>query len=85
MPVRKLSVALDSKVAKAAVTSAARRGLSVSAWLNQAAENALRIEAGLAAVAEWEAKHGRLTDAELAAADRVFERSSRGRTERRAS
>jgi hypothetical protein len=37
--------------------------------MNRAAENALAIEDGLAAVAEWEAEHGELTEDELAAAD----------------
>lgn len=84
MPVRKLSVALDPKIARAAAASANRGGLTLSAWLNRAAANALAIEAGLAAVAAWEAEHGRLTREELAAADRVLERRARGRRERRA-
>ena len=85
MAVKKMSVAIDAKVAKAAAASAAKRGLSMSAWLNDAAENALAVEAGLAAVAAWEAEHGRLTDDELAAADRALDRGRRGRRERRAS
>lgn len=72
MGVRKLSVALDDRVAQAAATSAERQGLSLSAWLNRAAENALSIEDGLAAVAEWEAEHGQLTERELADADAVL-------------
>lgn len=67
--VRKLSVALDEHVANAAAASAERQGLSLSAWLNRAAEDALAIEDGLAGVAEWEAEHGALTADELAAAD----------------
>ena len=74
--VRKLSVALEEQVAEAAVASAARHGLSLSAWLNRAAENALAIEEGLAAVAEWEAEHGVLTAEELAAADAALGGSS---------
>lgn len=70
---RKLSVALDEGVAEAASVSAERQGLSLSAWLNRAAENALAVEEGLAAVAEWEAEHGALTAAELAAADAVLD------------
>jgi hypothetical protein len=41
--------------------------------LNRAAENALAIEDGLAAVAEWEAEHGALTATELSAADAVLD------------
>jgi hypothetical protein len=78
MGVKKLSVALDESVARSAAASAERQGLSLSAWLNRAAENALAIEEGLAAVAEWEAEHGALTSAELAAADAGLD-AGRGR------
>jgi hypothetical protein len=73
MGVRKLSVALDEQVADAAAASAERLGLSLSAWLNRAAENALLIEDGLVAVAEWEAEHGALTAEELRAADAALD------------
>lgn len=73
MGVRKLSVALDEQVAEAAGASAERQGLSLSAWLNRAAENALAIEAGLAAVCEWEAEHGALSEEELRRADVVLD------------
>jgi len=85
MAVRKLSVALDDDVAAAAATSAKRRGLSLSAWLNAAAARALAIEDGLAAVAEWEAEHGPLTDEELAAADAVLDGPARSRRTRRSA
>jgi hypothetical protein len=74
MSVKKLSVALDADVAKAAARSAKRQGRSLSAWLSAAAAHALAVEDGLAAVAEWEAEHGVLTEQELAAADRVLAR-----------
>jgi hypothetical protein len=74
MAAKKISIALDQRVAKRAAVSARRRGLSLSAWLNHAAENALAIEDGLAAVAEWEAEHGAFTDAELTAADAALDR-----------
>lgn len=77
MSVRKLSIALDEQVADAAVASAERHGLSLSAWLNRAAENALAIEDGLAAVAEWEAEHGALTAKELAAANGVLDQGGK--------
>jgi hypothetical protein len=75
MPVKKLSVALEGSVADRASEAAARHGLSLSAWLNAAAERALTIEAGLAAVAEWEAEHGTFTADELVWADRVLDQS----------
>ena len=73
MGVKKLSVALDDRVARAASASAERHGLSLSAWLNRAAESALAIEDGLAAVAEWEAEHGALTAEELREADAILD------------
>lgn len=73
MGVKKLSVALEERVARAASVSAERQGLSLSAWLNRAAENALAIEDGLRAVAEWEAEHGALTPEELRAADAILD------------
>lgn len=72
MGVRKLSVALDAKVAAGASASAERRGLSLSAWLNTAAERALAVEDGLLAVGEWEADHGALTPDELRVAEEVL-------------
>ena len=74
MTVRKLSVALEADVAEAASRAAERAGMSLSAWLNHAAEHELAIEAGLDSVREWEADHGELTAKELAAADRILDR-----------
>lgn len=77
MGVKKLSIALDERVAEAAAASAERHGLSLSAWLNRAAANALAIEDGLAAVAEWEAEHGAFTAEEIAAADAILDAARR--------
>lgn len=79
MAVRKLSVALEESVAAAAASAAERRGVSMSAWLNAAAERALIIERGLAGVAEWEVEHGESSADELAWADSVLDRSAAGR------
>lgn len=76
MGVKKISIALDEGVAEAEAEAAAaseRHGLSLSAWLNRAAQNALAVEQGLAAVAEWEAEHGAFTAEEIAAADAVLD------------
>jgi len=72
--VKKLSVALDDAVAQEVALAADRAGISVSAWLNHAAENKLAIEAGLGAVRDWEKEHGELTAEELAAADKILDR-----------
>ena len=73
MSVKKLSIALDETVAEGAAAAAEREGLSLSAWINKAAERALRIERGMAAVREWEAEHGEITDEERAWADATLD------------
>jgi hypothetical protein len=73
MAVKKISVALDPEVADAAASAAKSHGQSLSAWLNEAARNQLRIEHGLDAVREWEAEHGQFTEDERAAADAITE------------
>ena len=73
MAVKKLSVALSEGVARRAAAAARRRGLSLSSWLNAAAEHALLVESGLKAVAKWESEHGALTQAELDQADAVLD------------
>jgi len=78
MPARKLSIALEAPVADAAKQAAERRGMSLSAWLNEASLQALAIEDGLAAVAEWEADNGRFSAAEIAAADAALDAAGVG-------
>jgi hypothetical protein len=73
-PSPKLAITVDPDVYDGVVTAAAQAGKSVSAWITAAAREALLIEDGLRAVAEWEADHGTLTDGELRSArDRVAE------------
>jgi hypothetical protein len=79
MAAQKLSIALEEPVLLAAREAARRRGLSLSAWLNQASVSALAIEDGLTGVAEWEAEHGAPSAEALAAADAVLDASSIGR------
>jgi hypothetical protein len=79
MPAQKLSIALEEPVLLAARQAAERRGISLSAWLNQASVSALAIEDGLAGVAEWEAEHGPLSEEDLAAASVVLDAAGIGR------
>ena len=69
-PSPKLAITVDADVHEGIVRAAAEEGLSVSAWMTEAARRALRIRAGLGAVAEWEHEHGDLGDDEMAAARR---------------
>jgi hypothetical protein len=67
-PSPKLAITIAADVHEQVLAAAARRGVSVSAWMTEAARLALKVRDGLAAVAEWEAEHGPLTEAELEAA-----------------
>ncbi len=69
-PSPKLAITVEPEVHAGVVAAAADEGVSVSAWMTNAARRALRVRAGLRAVADWEAEHGAFTDAELAAARR---------------
>jgi hypothetical protein len=67
-PSPKLAITVDADVHDRVLDAAAAEGVSVSAWMTSAARRALLVRDGLAAVAEWEAEHGPLSEAELAAA-----------------
>lgn len=67
-PSPKLAITVDPDTHAQVIAAAAAEGVSVSAWMTSAARRALRLRDGLAAVAEWEAEHGPLTQAELDAA-----------------
>jgi hypothetical protein len=67
-PSPKLAISVDPDVHEAILRSALEDGVSVSAWLTDAARQAILARDGLAAVAEWEAENGELTDEEMFAA-----------------
>lgn len=69
-PSPKLAITVDPDVHEGVLAAASADGVSVSAWLTDAARAALRRRDGLAAVAAWEAQHGALTDDEMQAAHR---------------
>ena len=73
----RLTITMAPNVATQVMAAAARRGVSVSAWITDAARLALKVRVGLAAVAEWEAEHGALTKAELKAAGQRLASSRR--------
>jgi hypothetical protein len=77
-PAVKLAVTMDADVHARVLDAAKADGTSVSAWITAAARRALLVRDGLAAVAEWEAEHGALTQAELRAArSRINRRETR--------
>ena len=69
-PSPKLAITVSPDVHAGVVAAATEDGVSVSAWMTNAARRALLIRDGLQAVAEWEAENGAFTDAEMAAAHR---------------
>ncbi len=81
-PSPKLAITVDPEVYSQVIAAAEADGLSVSAWMTAAARRELRLRDGLAAVAEWEAEHGALTEEELTAARR---RQSAPHSERRSA
>ena len=64
-PSPKLAITVDPEVHQGIVHAAQADGVSVSAWITEAARRALQVRDGLAAVAEWEAEHGGLTADEM--------------------
>lgn len=64
-PSPKLAITIDPDIHENVLAAAAREGVSVSAWMTDAARQALHRRAGLAAVAQWEEQHGRLTAEEM--------------------
>lgn len=67
-PSPKLAITVDPDVHERVVSAAAEDGVSVSAWMTEAARRTLVVRDGLTAVAEWERENGALSDAEMKAA-----------------
>lgn len=60
--VRKLSISLNEEVAAAAARNAKNEGVSLSTWLNDAAERTIRLSEGRAAMREEFAENGEPSD-----------------------
>ena len=67
-PSPKLAITVDPEVHERVVDAAAQEGISVSAWMTEAARRALVVRDGLAAVSEWERANGSFTPEEVTAA-----------------
>jgi hypothetical protein len=59
---KKVSVTLDADVLEEAREAARLRGMSLSAWLSDAAHRTARIEDGRRAVKEWEEENGPISE-----------------------
>jgi len=84
----KRSISLAPDLDEAIEEAAAGAGMSVSAWLAETVRHRLRIEAGRAGLAEWEAENGALTPEEraegLARADALLRATTKKRPRRSA-
>ncbi len=69
-PSPKVAITVDPDVYEGILAAATEADMSVSAWMTAAAREALLIEDGLRAVAEYEAENGAFTEAEMEAAHR---------------
>ena len=65
-----MSISMDPELGDDVRAAAERAGLSVSAWLAKAAATQLRRQALVDLLNRWQAKHGKITPAELAKARR---------------
>ena len=64
-PSPKLAITVDPHVHENIIAAAARDRVSVSAWMTNAAREALKRRAGLAAIGLWEKQHGHFTPEEM--------------------
>ena len=67
-PSPKLAITVDPDIHHRVVSAAAEQGVSVSAWMTEAARRALVVRDGLLAVAEWEHLNGQFSQDEMARA-----------------
>jgi hypothetical protein len=72
MTVAKVSVSLDEKVLAAARARAEEEGKSLSAWLSALVAHQIAIDEGLAAVREYEAEYGPISEEARARARQVL-------------
>jgi type IV secretory pathway TrbF-like protein len=69
---RKVSVTLDADVLERVRDVARWRGMSLSAWLSEAAERTAKVDEGRRAVEEWEEENGPFSEETNAAVQRVM-------------
>lgn len=68
MATKKITITLPEEYLEQARNLAKEAGLPLSTWIAKTVEHEARIQAGLAAMREWDAEDGPLTEEELVAA-----------------
>ncbi len=66
MAVEKLSVSFEPELAQRTREAAEATGRSLSAYVAEAVEHRLKLEAGRQLLEEWEAEHGAISEQERA-------------------
>jgi hypothetical protein len=84
-PSPKLAITVDPEVHEQVLAAAAAQGVSISAWMTDAARRALRQQDGLDAVRAWERQFGTLTDQEMDDARRILQAAGTRRRTRPSS
>lgn len=79
MTVDRMSVTMDPRLGGAVRDAAAQAGISVSAWIAEAAADKVRNQLLGAALDAWQAEDGAFTEEELAAAAEVLHARRRPR------
>jgi hypothetical protein len=82
-PAAKLAISMNQQVHDMVVAAADADGVTVSAWITEAARRRLLIEDGLAAVREFELEYGAFTPEELAEARRQLLKETAARSAKR--
>lgn len=77
MTAKKFSASLDDALLADVRAEAEAEGLTLSAWLSAAASDRLRLKRLRRVLDDWEAEHGSISDAELAALDDKVRRARR--------
>lgn len=78
MAVVKKAVSFDPEVWADLQRIAVSERIGVSTLINRALRHELRIQSGLAAVAEWEREHGPFSEQELVDADQLLDQAGVG-------
>jgi hypothetical protein len=72
MAIHRLSISVTPEVEQSIKDAAAAAGIPVSTWLSRAAIHTAKLEAGRAAVREYEAEHGAISSHERNKARKVL-------------
>ena len=72
---RKITITLPEETLEEVTALARAEGLPLSTYLARLAEHRIRIEAGLAAMKEWEVEHGPMPEEALAWAEEQIARA----------